>query len=75
MPGRVEADQESPCSATAMRKVTRRMTQLYANALAPAGLRTTQYAIIQELQRQADAAPIAALQYVEVAARSARLLA
>jgi len=43
------------------------------HALAPAGLRTTQYAIIQELQRQADAAPIAALQYVEVAARSARL--
>jgi hypothetical protein len=73
VPGRVEADQKSPCSATAMRKATRRMTQLYANALAPAGLRTTQYAIIQELQRQADAAPIAALQYAEVAARSARL--
>jgi hypothetical protein len=64
-----------------MRKVMRHMTQLYANALtqlyanalAAAGLRTTQYAIIQELQRQADAAPIAALQFVEVAARSARL--
>ncbi len=73
MPGRVAADRESPCSATAMRKAMRRMTQLYAKALAAAGLRTTQYAIIQELQRQADAAPIAALQYVEVAARSARL--
>jgi hypothetical protein len=56
-----------------MRKVTRRLTQLYANALAPAGLRTTQYAIIKELQRQADAPPIAALQFVEVAACSARL--
>jgi hypothetical protein len=42
--------------------------------LAAAGLRTTHYAILEELQRQADAPPIAALQYVEVAARSARLL-
>ena len=73
VPGRVEADPESPCSATAMRKATRRLTQLYANALAAAGLRTTQYAILEELQRQADAAPIAALQFVEAAARSARL--
>jgi hypothetical protein len=56
-----------------MRKVMRRMTQLYANALAAAGLCTTQSAILEELHRQADAAPIAALQYVEVAARSARL--
>jgi hypothetical protein len=73
VPGRVEADQESPCSATAIRKATRRLTQLYANAFAAAGLRTTQYAILEELHRQADAPPIAALQYVEVAARSARL--
>jgi hypothetical protein len=58
-----------------MRKAARRLTQLYANALAAAGLRTTQFAIIKELQRQADAPPIAALQFVEVAARSARLLA
>jgi hypothetical protein len=41
--------------------------------LGAAGLRTTQYAILEELQRQADAAPIAALQFVEVAACSARL--
>jgi hypothetical protein len=73
VPGRVEADQESPCSATAIRKATRRLTQLYAHAFAAAGLRTTQYAILEELHRQADAPPIAALQYVEVAARSARL--
>lgn len=73
VPDRVEADQERPCSATAMRKATRRLTQLYANALAAVGLRTTLYAILEKLQRQADAAPIAALQFVEVAARSARL--
>ena len=57
MAGRVEADDESPCSATAMRKATRRMTQLYDDALAPAGLRSTQYAILEELHRQADAPP------------------
>jgi DNA-binding MarR family transcriptional regulator len=54
---RVEADDESPCSATAMRKATRRMTQLYDDALAPTGLRSTQYAILEELHRQADAPP------------------
>jgi DNA-binding MarR family transcriptional regulator len=57
MSSRVEVDDESPCSATAMRKATRRMTQLYDDALAPAGLRSTQYAILEELQRQADSPP------------------
>jgi DNA-binding MarR family transcriptional regulator len=57
MPRSVEAADESPCSATAMRKATRRMTQLYDDALAPAGLRSTQYAILEELDRQADAPP------------------
>ena len=57
MPGRVEAADESPCSATAMRKATRRMTQLFDDALAPAGLRSTQYAILEQLHRQADAPP------------------
>ena len=57
MPGRVEAADENPCSATAMRKATRRMTQLYDDALAQAGLRSTQYAILDELHRQAAAPP------------------
>ena len=57
MPKRFEAADESPCSATAMRKATRRMTRLYDDALAPAGLRSTQYAILEELHRQADAPP------------------
>jgi DNA-binding MarR family transcriptional regulator len=33
------------------------MTQLYDDALAPAGLRSTQYAIVDELHRKADAPP------------------
>src|ERR1700682_6370388 len=57
VPSRFEAADESPCSATAMRKATRRMTQLYDDALASAGLRSTQYAILEELHRQADAPP------------------
>jgi DNA-binding MarR family transcriptional regulator len=57
MAGRVESDEDSQCSATAMRKATRRMTQLYDDALAPAGLRSTQYAILEQLHRKADAPP------------------
>ena len=57
MPSRFGAAGESPCSATAMRKATRRMTQLYDDALASTGLRSTQYAILEELDRQVDAPP------------------
>src|ERR1700733_12168960 len=43
--------EESPCCATAMRKASRRLTQLYDDALTPSGLRSTQYAILAELHR------------------------
>lgn len=42
----------SPCNATAMRKASRRMTQLYDDALEPCGLRSTQFAILAELGRR-----------------------
>ncbi len=42
----------SACTATALRKASRRITQLYDDALAPSGLRSTQYAVLSELQRQ-----------------------
>jgi DNA-binding MarR family transcriptional regulator len=45
------------CCATAMRKASRRMTQLYDSALSAAGLRSTQYAILLELYRRADNPP------------------
>jgi len=41
------------CNATALRKASRRVTQLYDDALAPTGLRSTQFAILVEV---ADAA-------------------
>jgi DNA-binding MarR family transcriptional regulator len=40
-----------------MRKATRRVTQLYDQGLAPTGLRSTQYAILDQLHRQADPPP------------------
>ena len=48
---------ESPCIATAMRKASRRLSQLYDDALAPSGLRTTQYAILSELERRSKKPP------------------
>ncbi len=50
-------DTELPCCATAMRKATRRLTQLYDDALARCGLRSTQFAILAELDFKPGAAP------------------
>jgi DNA-binding MarR family transcriptional regulator len=41
----------SRCSCTALRKATRRISQFYDAALAPAGLKTTQRAILARIQR------------------------
>lgn len=45
------------CCATAMRKASRRITQFYDDALAPSGLRSTQYAILAELDARAQCPP------------------
>jgi DNA-binding MarR family transcriptional regulator len=47
----------SICSATALRKATRRVTQLYDSALAPAGLTVNQYSLLVELSRSRTHAP------------------
>ncbi len=47
----------SPCSATALRKASRRLTQLYDTALAPAGLRSTQLSILVELANRSTDPP------------------
>ena len=39
------------CNCTALRKATRRISQLYDTALAPSGLKTTQRAILAQLRR------------------------
>jgi DNA-binding MarR family transcriptional regulator len=48
---------ESPCVATAVRKASRRLSQLYDVALAPSGLRVTQYALLSELERRSKKLP------------------
>lgn len=48
---------ESPCCATALRKASRRLTQLYDDALEPSGLRSTQVAILFELNARSATPP------------------
>jgi DNA-binding MarR family transcriptional regulator len=48
---------ESPCIVAAMRAATRRVTQLYDEAMAPTGLRVTQFHILSELERRSADPP------------------
>jgi DNA-binding MarR family transcriptional regulator len=48
---------ESACFATAVRKASRRLTQLYDDALESCGLRSTQYAILAQLDARSDEPP------------------
>src|ERR1700716_1246380 len=41
----------SVCNCTALRKASRRISQLYDAALAPSGLKTTQRAILAQIRR------------------------
>jgi DNA-binding MarR family transcriptional regulator len=43
--------QGSHCNCTALRKASRRISQLYDAALAPSGLKTTQRAILAQIRR------------------------
>ena len=42
---------ESPCTCTTLRRITRAVTASYDEALRPAGLRITQFAILRTLDR------------------------
>ena len=48
---------ESPCIVAAMRASTRRLTQLYDEAMAPTGLRVTQFHVLSELERRSADPP------------------
>ena len=43
--------EKSVCNCTALRKATRRVSQLYDSALEPCGLRTTQRSILMQIAR------------------------
>jgi len=47
----VRTSDRGRCSCTALRKASRRVSQLYDTALAPSGLKTTQRAILAEISR------------------------
>src|ERR1700755_1208715 len=48
---------DSPCIVAAMRAATRRLTQLYDEAMVPTGLRVTQFHILAELERRSADPP------------------
>src|ERR1700744_577648 len=48
---------KSACSCTALRKATRRVSQLYDSALEPCGLRITQRAILNHIARIGSPSP------------------
>jgi DNA-binding MarR family transcriptional regulator len=45
------------CCSLAMRKASRRLAQLYDSALAPSGLKSTQYSILMEVFNRAKSPP------------------
>jgi DNA-binding MarR family transcriptional regulator len=47
----------SRCNCAALRKASRRMSQFYDSVLAPCGLKSTQFAMLTEIDRRADASP------------------
>jgi len=47
----------SRCNCTALRKASRRLSQLYDSVLAPSGLKATQYAIFAEIDRRTGQPP------------------
>lgn len=59
------------CFVGAARKASRRLTQFYDDALAPCGLRSTQYSILSELTRFASPPTLAELASALVSDRSA----
>jgi len=58
------------CFATAVRKASRRLTQLYDEALAPSGLRSTQFSILAELVLRAAPPTVMELAEAMVSDRS-----
>jgi DNA-binding MarR family transcriptional regulator len=52
-----DAELLSPCHCSALRRATRRLSQMYDAALAPAKLRSTQFSVLVEIQRRGDEPP------------------
>jgi DNA-binding MarR family transcriptional regulator len=46
------------CTCGSLRKASRRISQFYDTALAPAGIKSTQYSILSEVERGSSAGPV-----------------
>src|SRR5258706_15760212 len=46
------------CTCGSLRKASRRISQFYDTALAPAGIKSTQYSILSEVERGSIAGPV-----------------
>jgi DNA-binding MarR family transcriptional regulator len=57
MDRRLAPVERNRCNCAALRKASRRLSQFYDSALAPAGLKSTQFAILAEIERRQDQAP------------------
>lgn len=49
----------NPCTCGSLRKASRRISQFYDAALAPVGIKSTQYSILSEVERGSRAGPVA----------------
>jgi DNA-binding MarR family transcriptional regulator len=56
-PGLLAYIEPISCNCAALRKASRRMSQFYDAALAPCGLKSTQFAVLAEIERRAETPP------------------
>jgi DNA-binding MarR family transcriptional regulator len=54
----VAAAPRAACTCGSLRKASRRISQFYDTALAPAGIKSTQYSILSEVERGSIAGPV-----------------
>jgi DNA-binding MarR family transcriptional regulator len=57
-PEEIAAPRRDSCTCGSLRKASRRVSQLYDQALAPVGIKITQYAILSEVDRGRPEGPV-----------------
>jgi DNA-binding MarR family transcriptional regulator len=57
MSKRSHLDEVGECNCTALRKASRRLSHMYDGALAPVGLKSTQYSILVQIERRSAEPP------------------
>jgi DNA-binding MarR family transcriptional regulator len=57
-PAKLPVAQRTPCTCGSLRRASRRISQFYDLALAPVGLKSTQYSILFEIERGSAHGPL-----------------